>query len=289
MAFEIGILAAFGAMICWGLGDFFIQRSTRKIGDVQSLAWIGLIGAVLLLPFVIGDLQLLVVKQNLWFLAALGALGFAISLVTFEGFKQGKLSVVDVILEIELPITIAFGIVFLSETVSLIQLAIISFVFVGIVLVALPVFSLKESFQKLEKGALLAIVAALGMGAINFLTGVGAKTVSPFLVIWVPWVIMAVISLFIVWRREGFQNFFKNAAQNKKLIACESVLDTAAWMLFAIALVRHPVSITTAITESYPALAVLLGVWFNREKVQRHQLAGAGMAIVASICLGFLV
>ena len=53
------ILLAFGAMISWGIGDFLIQKSTRKIGDIESLAWIGIIGSIILLPLALKDLHLI--------------------------------------------------------------------------------------------------------------------------------------------------------------------------------------------------------------------------------------
>ena len=57
---EMGVIfAAFCAMLLWALGDFLIQRSTRKIGDLESLAFIGIIGSVALIPFIIGDFSLL--------------------------------------------------------------------------------------------------------------------------------------------------------------------------------------------------------------------------------------
>ncbi len=37
MIIELSILFAFCAMICWGFGDFLIQRTVRKIGDVEAL------------------------------------------------------------------------------------------------------------------------------------------------------------------------------------------------------------------------------------------------------------
>ena len=35
---SLGIGLAFVAMLCWGFGDFLIQRATRKIGDFEILA-----------------------------------------------------------------------------------------------------------------------------------------------------------------------------------------------------------------------------------------------------------
>jgi len=55
MAFETSILFAFAAMLSWGIGDFLIQRTVRKIGDLQTLTWIGIIGSIFLIPFAIKD------------------------------------------------------------------------------------------------------------------------------------------------------------------------------------------------------------------------------------------
>ncbi len=52
MLTSVGIGLAFVAMLCWGLGDFLIQRSTRKIGDWETLFIISAFGTGILLPFV---------------------------------------------------------------------------------------------------------------------------------------------------------------------------------------------------------------------------------------------
>jgi drug/metabolite transporter (DMT)-like permease len=57
-------------------------------------------------------------------------------------------------------------------------------------------------------------------------------------------------------------------------------------VFFAFALAAENASVVTAITESYPAVALLLGVWINREKIRAHQYAGALIALCAGIALG---
>ena len=81
-------------MLCWGFGDFFIQRTTRKIGDVESLAYIGVIGIIGLLPFVLKDFSLLFSLKNLLLLVLLGVITFVVALFNFEALKDGKLSII---------------------------------------------------------------------------------------------------------------------------------------------------------------------------------------------------
>lgn len=56
MSHYAGILFAFIALISWGFGDFFIQRTTRIVGSWKALFLIGIVGLVGLLPFVKSDL-----------------------------------------------------------------------------------------------------------------------------------------------------------------------------------------------------------------------------------------
>jgi len=37
MSVSVGIGLAFVAMLCWGIGDFLIQKSTRRIGNTVTL------------------------------------------------------------------------------------------------------------------------------------------------------------------------------------------------------------------------------------------------------------
>ena len=47
----LGIIYAIAAMLSWGVGDFLIQRASRKIGIWQTLFFIGLGGFLGLFPF----------------------------------------------------------------------------------------------------------------------------------------------------------------------------------------------------------------------------------------------
>ena len=288
MQFEFGILAAFGAMICWGIGDFLIQRGARKMGDIESLAFIGGLGAIGLFPFILPELPMLFQPANLALLFFVGAITFVAAIFDFEALKEGKLSVIEVILEIELPVTAMLAVIFFKESISIPQFSVIIAIFLGIVLIALGSFSKKHTAKGIEKGVFLAVLAAIGMAAVNFLTAVGSKQVSPLMVIWMPWLVIAILSVFFIWKREGLPRFFRNAKKFEGLIVAMAIFDTLAWLFFATAVLENELAITTAITESYPAIGILLGVWLNKERILPHQYAGAGIALAASVLLVFI-
>ena len=71
MSISLGVLFALGALIFWGLGDFLIQRSTRKVGNWETLFIITLFGTVILIPFIYKDLYSLLSFQDKSFLILL--------------------------------------------------------------------------------------------------------------------------------------------------------------------------------------------------------------------------
>ncbi len=94
----ISLFAALGAMMCWGFGDFIIQKGTRKIGNMESLAWIGLLGSIGLWPFIWHDFYLVVGMSNLIVLFVLGIIAFVVGIINFEALKRGNIAVIEVIL-----------------------------------------------------------------------------------------------------------------------------------------------------------------------------------------------
>lgn len=286
MAIGTSIAFALLAMLCWGVGDFLIQRATRKIGDIETIAFIGIIGSIALLPFAANDFGLLLQPANVILLSILGILTFVIGLCDFEALRKGKLCIVDVILEMELPVTIALSFIFFREVLSVVQSVVISLIFVGILLIATK--SICKKHLRLEKGVLLAALAAIGMGMMNFLTAAEAKAASPVLAIWVPWVIFTAFSLLIIAKRERMPKLLDNLKKFKLLILGMGAFDTLAWLFYALAVLRTEISITTAITESYPAIAIALGFLVNKERMKWYQYFGAGLALVSSFVLALI-
>ncbi len=190
---NIALIAAIAATLSWGLGDFFIQRSTRKIGVVESLFIIGIIGSIGLFPFVAQDLHLLFEPSSALLLLVLGVITYVFAITNFAAYKVGKLSVVEVILEVELPITVGLGILFFGERLTFLQTALMILIFVGIILMAMKKLSLTLFHGGVEKGFLLAAISAFGMGFINFLTAAASKNITAVMAIWVPWIIFTLI------------------------------------------------------------------------------------------------
>jgi drug/metabolite transporter (DMT)-like permease len=283
---NIALIGAVAAMLCWGIGDFLIQRSTRKIGDVEALAWIGIVGVIGMMPFVIKDLTHLSLGQNVIILLILGVITFVAAIFDFEALKEGKISVIDMVLSLELPFTIMLGILFFDEKLTLVQFLIIVVLMWGVSMI-----SMSGSWRfKLERGVWMAVIAAIGMAGVNFLTALSAVEISPLMAVWFPWLVFTLLCLIIIWKRNrGLQHFKTHVRDHYRLILGMGIFDTAAWLFYAYALTDGDLGIITAITESYPVVAMVLGLTIGGERITHRQYFGAAIALCASVVLALML
>ena len=77
----------------------------------------------------------------------------------------------------------------------------------------------------------------------------------------------------------------KEGKSHKKLILTMVTSDNFSWVFYTFAALTLPIAIATSISESYIVLATLLGLIYNKEKLQRHQFLGMIICIVAVITL----
>ncbi len=282
-----GILFAFIALISWGFGDFFIQKSTRVVGSWKSLFFIGIVGLVGLFPFV---------KQDLMFLDGgdfllLGLLGLVVvfaALFDFEALRRGKISIVEPVIGLELPITVGLSVVLANESLSILQFLLIGVVFLGIVLAVIE-HKGHVKYNKIifERGVILAGVGSMGMALTNFLVGVSSQDISPIVTIWFSHSLLAIICGGFIFLKGEFGSIVSGFKANPRIIIGQSVLDNVAWLSFAVSTTYIPIAIATTISESYIALAVLLGLFVGHERLKTHQVAGVFIAMTGVVILSY--
>ena len=107
-------------MICWGFGDFLIQRSIRKIGDWETLFLITFFGVILLLPFAWNDIGIMLTNMGTGFIILVvgGVILFVAALLEFEALKRGKISVVEPAWSLEIPAAGILAFLILGETLT---------------------------------------------------------------------------------------------------------------------------------------------------------------------------
>lgn len=282
---EIALIFAFLALLMWGIEDFLAQKSARKIGDMESLAIIMIVGAVILTPFVIKDLPMLFSKQILLILAIVLIIHFLEGVFYFEALKRGKLSITSIIFEFELPITVILALLFFGESLSLPQFLLIGGVFAGIMLIATKSFSHLKI--KLEKGIIFAIIAAVLIALVDFSSAFSVRAASPVLTVWFVWVTNSILCLVYL----GFKNknlkFCRDCWNMKWLVFVMGIVATLAWLFYFFA-IKKELAMITAITEAYPVITITLGLLINKERINWHQYLGMALALSAAIALALV-
>ncbi|MEI6725089.1 MAG: DMT family transporter [Actinomycetes bacterium] len=297
----LGIVLALGASVCWGSGDFLGGLTTRRASlwavIIGSQA-VGLVGAALVT----------VLTGHAWpGLAAvwpvlLGGVASVIAISCFyKALAIGSMSIVAPISATSAMIPFLVGLA-LGERPGAAQLAGIVLAAAGVVLVAseraragdtIGVAALpnEPAIQPAALGAhperrnqrraiALSLLAAVCMGLV--LIGYDATARHDAL-----WAMLggrmssAVLFVLVFLALRPRVEMRRSAVP---FIVAVGLLDTGANGLFALATTRGYLSIVAVIGSVYPVVTVILAYAVLRERLARHQLAGA-LATLAGIAL----
>jgi drug/metabolite transporter (DMT)-like permease len=297
----LGIALALGASVCWGSGDFLGGLTTRRASlwavIIGSQA-VGLVGAALVT----------VLTGHAWpgFAAVwpvlLGGVASVVAISCFyKALAIGSMSIVAPISATNALIPFLVGLA-LGERPSAAQLAGVVLAAIGVVLVASERAQAGETIgaaalpnePAIEPAALgalperrnqrraiaLSLIAAVCMGLV--LVGYDATARHDPL-----WAMLggrmssAVLFLVVFLALRPHVELRRSAIP---FIVAVGLLDTGANGLFALATTRGYLSIVAVIGSVYPVVTVILAYVVLRERLARHQLAGA-VATLAGIAL----
>ncbi len=284
----MGILFALGALVAWGIGDFLIEKSTREFGDWVVLFYITAFATVFTFPLVYRDLlNLPSHPQQLALLMLASIIILFAAILDFEALRTGKISVIEPIFALEIPVTAILASLIIGEHLSLAQIVFVLTLMCGLALVSVKSLHVFKN-ARWERGAWLAVFATIAMGGVNFLFGEGARETSPFLFNWFISAFITIVALLYLSTQHKLRDIFRDWRRDKKLLTAVALADNAAWISYSYAALYIPLAIATSISEGYILFAGTLGLMWNREKIQRHQLFGFALAIVSVIVLAAL-
>lgn len=286
---SLGILSAFMAMLFWGVGDFLMQKVIRKVGIFETLFAITFVGAVMIFPFVYKDFgEIFSWGDAFWVLSFSSIVLFIGAILDFMALKVGKLSIVEPIWSLEIVSTSVLAFLVLGESITLLQIFFITTLIAGLILVSVEDNKNFKSKDFLEKGAILALIAAITMGSANFLFGWSARLTDALTVNFFTCLSIATLSFLVLTYRGVFSKGFFELWKYKKVVLPMCILDNFAWIAFAKAMSLSSIAIVTALSESYIIIAVLLGIFLNKEKLRNHQKFGLITALVFAIILAYI-
>jgi drug/metabolite transporter (DMT)-like permease len=297
----LGIALALGASVCWGSGDFLGGLTTRRASlwavIIGSQA-VGLVGAALVT----------VLTGHAWpgfavvWPVLLGGVASVVAISCFyKALAIGSMSIVAPISATSAMIPFLVGLA-LGERPGAAQLAGVVLAAVGVVLVAsersragdtigaaaLPnepaiqpaALDPRPDQRNQRRAIALSLLAAVCMGLV--LVGYDATAKHDALWAMLGGRMSSAVLFFMVFLALRPHVELRRSAV--PFIVAVGLLDTGANGLFALATTRGYLSIVAVIGSVYPVVTVVLAYIVLRERLARHQLAGA-LATLAGIAL----
>jgi drug/metabolite transporter (DMT)-like permease len=275
MGITLGLVAA----VCFGLADFVVTQVTRRVGVLQAILAIQLLGVLIVGGVLVVVQQPPSLSLASWMLmTGISAINFVGTLLLYRAFATGTLSLVS-------PIASGFAVVTAVLALSTGErLPILTLV--GTLLLILGVIIVSRARGDSGSAALTGIPEAVGAAfcfgfyfwALNRIT----PTLGVLWPVWVTRLVQLICALVVIGIRGPFK--FGLTRRTVPLLLIASILDSGALLAFNLGIGQTYTTITTALTSLYSAVTVLLAWMFLRERLAAGQWAGVGV-ILAGILL----
>jgi drug/metabolite transporter (DMT)-like permease len=301
----IAILGGLGAAALWAAANLASSRSSRLIGASSTLAWMMLVGLVLIVPFApfAGPLPALTPPLAFW-LAASG-LGSVIGLLfLYRGLRIGKVGPVLALASTE-GAAAAVVAVILGERLTIPVALMLGVIAIGIAVVALATGQAAEAAEAQGPGAVWSNVASPnvarpGPGAERkaVLFGAAAAVAFGFSIVGtaqaglslpivfaiMPARVAGVALVFVPMALTGRLRLSRRAAPLIVIVALGEVLGNVAYVIGA----RESIAIAAVIASQYAAVGAVAAFFIFRERLSPPQRAGVvaiavGVAILTAV------
>jgi drug/metabolite transporter (DMT)-like permease len=276
------ILLALGASISYGAADFTGGFTTRRAAPLvvvflSQAAGLGLL--LVLTPFI--GFRMFSATDVAWGAGA-GVVGGAGVMLLYRALANGRMTVVAPVTALEAAaFPVLFGLV-TGERPSLIAL---SGVVVGFIAVALVSWSGEPAEGEprgiLQAGILDALGAGLGFGIFFILLSRAGHGNALWALLGVKLGSIALSGVGLLILRQNLLI----ARRTSTLITVAGVFDMGANLLYLLATRSGLLSLVAVLTSMYPATTVVLARFVLKEKLERLQLSGLTLAVMAILMI----
>lgn len=280
----IALIGGLLGMIGYGISDFVAKKAIDKIGNLKTLFYTQLIGALFLTLYFLNDLSMPSFDlKNIGIILLFGFFNMIGYLALYKAFEVGKLSVVSPISSSSAILASLISFLFFGETFSSFKIITLCLIIGGIILTAIDIKGIKEgiSLKDLSKGVPEALLVFLVFGIYvpfwdKFLEGSG----------WVIWVILVriILALFLVIYQKVIRRGNLGFNGKKLLYLLIFVAFFEALGSFGSSWGYHTsfnsTSIVSAATSTYPLITAILAFIFLKERLAKYQYVGIGLIIL---------
>jgi drug/metabolite transporter (DMT)-like permease len=212
---------------------------------------------------------------------------YAITL--FKAFDIGKLSVIESVMILELPLAVGMSVIWLGDRLNTIQIILFLIICSGVALATVKdIRHLNYSKHLVEKGVWLAFAGAGLAAVVDVFISSSAQNISPLITLWYQHAFIVVIFGTYLTFTKGWSEFFLGIKTHPFLMLGQGVCDNIAWLSFVFAVNYISTSLVMSISEGYIIVAVILGHFLNKEKLKVHKVLGMSLAVPAMLILAYI-
>lgn len=283
------IIGGLGAMLGWGISDFFAKKTVDKIGDTVALFWMQALGLIPLVIFFLFNFDLSNFSLNqIPYVILWGVIDGTGYLMFYKALEKGKVSIVSPIVASYSAFSVLISALVFGEQLSSKILLILGVIFAGIMFTSIDFEEVKkDGFDKkdLVKGVPEALLGVALFSVWfpfwdNFVSGGN----------WLVLVILlrAVITLFLF----GVTKVSKLSTEVKDLqvvkwLVIIGLLDAIAYLTLTWGYgVTSYTSLISVLSATFSLPTLLLARIFLKEKLQLTQWGGIGLILLGLALLG---
>ncbi len=276
----IAVLGGLGAAVCWAGAVLSAARASRLIGARAVLAWVMLVGFVVVAPLTAaaGIPKGFGSRELLW-IAVAGAGNVGGLLCSYEAMRIGRVSIVVPVTSTEGAIAAVLAVA-AGEALGSASAALLAGMVIGVVLASRT--SSEDSGQPL-RATLLACCAAGLFGASLFAT---ARVSQSLPLVWalIParLVGVAVITLPLLAQR-GLR--IRRSAM--PVVVVSGLCEVGGFASYALG-ARHGIAVSAVFASQFAALAAVAAFFLFRERLRPLQIAGVATIVVCVAVLSAL-
>lgn len=201
----------------------------------------------------------------------------------FKALDTGDVSKVTPIDKTSIVITLILSMIFLHEKITIIKVISIIFILIG----TLFAVNKKTTNEKDNKWILYSILTAIFTSTTTIISKIGLNDIDSVLATFIRTVIVFMILMFIVIIKKKYVYLKDISKKSLRYVIYSGITNTLSWLFYFASLKDGETSIVFTIEKLSIVVTILLSVIFLKEKLNRKQIIGIIIIVIATSLLMF--
>ena len=284
MAVEIGIILAIGALVFWGIEEFFLKKSIARIGIHSTLLLNTITGIFvdIFLVYVVFSVSISIISAVSFLIVLIvGFFLYAEYVFFYKALQKQELSIVSTLDETWVLISVPIAIFVFGELLTPLHAFAIGCALMGAFFISVNFKHVRK--MKLISGAKFEILSIAAAGISSPFIRIVTNDIGEFMAFFY---LDAIIILFIAAHKLlGKTKYKKPNRRDLKIVVASGLADGFAFAFFVLAIAYADISVVTPIVASTALVAVIFGRFILKEKTTIYQKIGIALVISAVVIL----